>query len=71
MDLSPHQQRVIEEKVELDAKLVKIRAFFGTPLFSILKEPEQDRLHRQAGYMSCYSAVLDERIAAFAEKVKP
>lgn len=62
-----HQERVITEKADLDEKLEKLRTFFTTPLFGGLDSAEQDRLSRQFSYMCSYSAVLEERIAAFAE----
>lgn len=64
-DLQPHQQRVVDEKAELDEKLGKLRAFFGTDIFANLEDAEMDRLQRQADHMSAYSGVLGERIAAF------
>jgi hypothetical protein len=66
MELQPHQQRVVTEKAELDEKLAKLLAFFQTPIFAGLSEAEQTRLRNQARFMDGYSAVLGERIAAFA-----
>lgn len=63
--LQPHQQRVVDEKRELDERLEKLNAFFRTPTFHGLDGVEQGRLGRQAGIMMQYSAVLAERIAAF------
>ena len=65
MELQPHQQRVVDEKSELDAKIDKLTTFIDTPLFSGLPEAEQERLVRQLHYMGHYTAVLGERIAAF------
>jgi hypothetical protein len=64
--LQPHQQRVITEKADLDEKLGKLLAFFQTPIFAGLSEAERSRLRNQARFMDGYSAVLGERIAAFA-----
>ena len=64
--LLPHQQRVVEEKYELDQKLCKLLPFFQTEVFSSLPEAERSRLRNQARFMDGYSAVLGERIAAFA-----
>lgn len=61
----PHQQRVIDEKRELDDKIEKLSAFFGTPLFGKLDAAEQQRLNAQGLAMTTYSVILDERIAAF------
>ena len=63
--IPPHQQRVLDEKKELDEKSSKLNAFFNTAVFGKLASEEQDRLHRQYELMMQYSAVLSERIAAF------
>lgn len=65
MELQPHQQRVVDEKAELDEKLAKLKAFFDTDLFKSLDEDEQERMWRQSDHMDDYSSVLGERIAAF------
>ncbi len=65
MTIKPHQQRVIDEKAELDAKREKLGAFKNTPVFARLPWQEQERLNTQAHIMTMYSAVLGERIAAF------
>ena len=64
-DLPPHQQRVLDEKRELDDRLQKLVAFFSNPIFHGLPESEQIRLERQAVAMRTYSEILSERIAAF------
>ncbi|MCB2071194.1 MAG: hypothetical protein KDF67_17045 [Ottowia sp.] len=66
MELQPHQQRVVEEKRELDEKREKLGAFKHTPAFEKLPWQEQERLNTQAHIMTMYSAVLGERIAAFS-----
>jgi hypothetical protein len=63
--MQPHQQRVVDEKTELDEKLKKLDAFGRTELFASLPADEQGRLNRQHSVMEQYSAVLGERIAAF------
>ena len=63
--LQPHQQRVVDEKAELDAKLTKLIAFQSTETFESLDEAERDRMRRQSDAMIDYSNVLAERIAAF------
>ena len=60
------QQRVIDEKTELDEKREKLGQFIGGDIFNGLPQEEQERLDRQAALMRDYSAVLGERIAAFA-----
>lgn len=63
--LAPHQQRVVDEKQELDEKREKLGAFKNTDLFASLPWQEQERLNTQAHVMTMYSAVLGARIAAF------
>lgn len=65
MNLQPRQQRMLDEKRELDERLAKLEAFIlDNPVWKTLHAGEQDRLARQARAMAQYSAVLDERIAA-------
>lgn len=64
--IPPHQQRVIDEKAELDFKIEKLDDFINrNALFLSLPEEEQARLVRQKYVMNDYSLILDERIAAF------
>lgn len=66
-DLQDFQQRVVDEKGELDAKLGRLDSFMnGTGhTFNGLPMDERNRLHRQADLMTKLSRVLGERIAAF------
>ncbi|MCO4240827.1 hypothetical protein ACFOW3_13325 [Acidovorax facilis] len=62
----PHQQRVLDEKRELDERLSKLDAFIlDNPLFTKLPPDEQERLAQQSKAMAVYSGILDERIACF------
>ena len=64
--MEPHQQRVVDEKTELDAKAWSLSAFIDTsPRFLTLDAMEQARLKLQSSIMSQYSEVLGQRIAAF------
>lgn len=64
--MQPFQQRVLQEKLELDVRLDALRAFVGSsPLFLTLPELEQWRMLKQFHHMAQYSAVLQERIDAF------
>jgi hypothetical protein len=63
--MQPYQERVVEEKAELDEKLTKLRAFCNTATFAGLDASERERLRRQAEHMADYSRVLSERIATF------
>jgi hypothetical protein len=65
--LQPHQQRVVDEKADLDEKVGKLVSFISeNPTFRMLSASEQDRMREQLGYMRNYSDILGERIAAFA-----
>ena len=63
--MQPHQERVIAEKAELDAKIDKLTAFLKGDVFSTLSEGEQDRMKRQHAHMEAYSGILSERIVNF------
>lgn len=63
--MEPHQQRVVDEKTELDDKISRLRPFLASDKFTSLPEDEQDRMDRQLSIMVEYSEVLGERIAAF------
>ena len=65
--LAPHQQRVVAEKAELDAKLEKLSAFISSDGFStiVADDEERGRLICQEEVMKQYSEILGERIAAF------
>jgi hypothetical protein len=67
--LLPHQQRVVDEKAELDERLRKLMTFTVTPTFAALDEAERNRLAQQAATMAMYSDILADRIAAFAPPV--
>lgn len=61
----PHQQRVIDEKAELDERLAKLHAFLKTGIFKSLPDEDQILLDRQATAMSILSGILKARIARF------
>ena len=65
--MQPYQQRVVDEKTELDEKLTKLRAFCSQVggEFDSLPTEEKQRLTEQEGHMAAYSGVLGRRIAAF------
>jgi hypothetical protein len=66
MTYAPHQQRVVDEKAELNEKLGKLHDFIqDNPIFKTLPEDEQKRLQRQDLVMAEYSQILGERIEAF------
>lgn len=66
--MQPHQQRVVDEKADLDGRITKLEAFIGGPgmaTFLNLPADEQERMGRQLALQRELSAVLGERIAAF------
>lgn len=64
--MQPHQQRVIDEKTELDTKASALSSFIGTSeVFNSLDGAEQERLREQCEVMWQYSEILGARIAAF------
>jgi hypothetical protein len=63
--MRPHQQRVVDERIELESRRIKLQSFLGTPIFAELDAAEQIRLREQADAMNAYSDILAERIAAF------
>jgi hypothetical protein len=63
--MQPHQQRVVDEKAELDLKRDRLTEFLKGNIFASLAVDEQERLKRQLGIMELYSGVLAERIANF------
>lgn len=61
-----HQQRVLDEKQELDLRITKLDEFIQRNLlFSNLPEAERARMKRQADVMFELSSILGERIANF------
>ena len=63
--MKPYQQRVVNERTELEEKLTKLNVFIADGVFEGLPEEERLRLARQAVAMKDYLDVLNERIAAF------
>jgi len=64
--MQPHQQRVVDEKKDLDEKLDKLKVFIETsPTFKSLPADECGRLGKQFDVMTEYSSILSQRIAAF------
>ena len=65
--LQPHQQRVVDEKTELDNKAKALSTFIGeSPIFPTIDQAEQERLKEQCELMWQYSEILGARIAAFS-----
>ena len=68
MQLQPHQQRVIDEKTELDKKATALSEFIGhSDAFETIDPAEQERMKEQNDVMWQYSEILGARIAAFSD----
>lgn len=64
--MQPHQQRVIDEKAELEEKLLKLHQFIcASPVFAGLSGAEKELLREQAQIMDQYNDILKERIELF------
>lgn len=64
-DMKDFQQRVVNEKNELDFKIEALTDFIGASVFPGLNSEEQKRLKRQCKVMMEYSDILNDRISAF------
>lgn len=64
--MKPHEERVVQEKKDLDEKLTKLQTFVDGPVFSQIAPQDRDLLLRQRSHMRKYSEVLGLRIARFA-----
>ena len=59
----PHQQRVVDEKNELDVKIEKLDIFIKTnPIFGQMELQDQQLLDEQLKHMNAYWNVLRQRI---------
>jgi hypothetical protein len=65
MELQPHQQRVVEERAELEVRIGKLQVFITSEKFADVPDAEQGRLVLQHHIMTILSLVLEQRIAAF------
>jgi hypothetical protein len=63
--LEPYQERVVDEKRQLDEKIELLTTFLNSKAALDVLEDEQQRLVRQLGIMHLYSRVLGERIKGF------
>lgn len=61
----PWQERIINERNDLEFKLHRLTNFIDSTLFDTLPKAEQGRLQRQKLIMIDYVAVLNERVAAW------
>lgn len=71
MSLEAYQQRVVDEKQELDSKLDKLRAFLKTDTALGMPFLDRNLMVEQERVMTKYSDVLAERINRFFERGDP
>jgi hypothetical protein len=65
MKMEPWQERVIQEKKELDEKIEKLKNFIKNAPEKIATETEMLRLEVQFTIMQSYSNILDVRIKSW------
>lgn len=66
MNLQPHQQRVVNERDELQTKLKALTTFIDlNATFNTLTKTEQDLLQKQEVIMRQYVSILTQRIDRF------
>ncbi len=70
-ELADWQQRVVNEKRELDEKKAALLAFFDKPAYAALPTEDRILLIAQHTHMKAYSDVLGTRIARFTHPVPP
>lgn len=63
--MQPYQQRVVDEKAELDARRTKLATFMYSDTYAEVDPAERNRLEKQLRAMTAYSDALAERISAF------
>ena len=64
--MEAHQERVVEEKKELDKKLKDLEQFiYESPVYKTVSMCEKARLVDQLEVMRAYSSILNLRIVNF------
>ena len=67
--LEPYQERIIEEKQELDLKITKLKTFMSDIRYSKLSLVERHYMLLQSKAMEIYAYILWVRILDFSESV--
>lgn len=65
--MQAHELRVVDEKKELDIKILALFMFTTMSIYANLSEQEKTLLQRQHTAMRQYSEVLGERIKLFTK----
>jgi hypothetical protein len=66
LKMSPHQQRVVEEKAELDGRIERLASFLRSERAFNVEPDELLCLERQHEVMQKLSSILGERIKKFS-----
>jgi len=67
MSLQPHQQRVIDERDELQVRADALERFIlGNPIYPTLPTEERRDLSEQLVHMRAYLGILNQRIKRFS-----
>ncbi len=64
--MQEYQQRVVDEKNELDTKIVALTAFVFSGKILTVGDQEVNILHAQLSVMASYSRLLADRISYFS-----
>jgi len=64
--MEDYQQRVVDEKSELDKRLETLTKFLAGEVSATIDAEECVRLEKQQSLMAQYSAILQERIDNFS-----
>ena len=63
--MQPHQQRVVDEHIELVTRAKALYVFLAGKMFETLDLDEQELLKMQYYSMMVYAGILQKRIAKF------
>ena len=63
--LEAHQQRVVDELIELNRRAINLTIFRNSDSFNQVDSEEQKRLIKQLDIMQSYREILNERIENF------
>ena len=66
----PHEQRMIDEREELEARLINLNVFLNKGQPENMEDQDWDLLNTQAFAMRTYNYVLSARIRRFKQKYK-
>ena len=63
--IEAHQQRVVDELIELNRRAINLTIFRNSDSFNQVDSEEQKRLIKQLDIMQSYREILNERINNF------